>query len=89
MKRNIDYSKLNKNSIAAVLTDDVIKMAYKKTTTKDVYALIKNLFEKNNIDTEYSRKLLNNIYKCKHVEDAWMAIFNVAFVGTGGGRVSC
>lgn len=74
-----DLSKV-KGSMTQVLSDN--KSWQNETTVKGLYDKIKSLLDKNNIDTQASRRLLNNINKSKSLTNAQFIIYNSILAGS-------
>ena len=82
---NIDLTKVNQHSIASVLTDNTnkLKEVCKSGSVNEIYNFVAGLFEKENINTKASNRLLNNIKSANSATKAMFIVYNSMMAGSG------
>ena len=82
---NIDLTKVNKHSMASVLTSntDELKKICESGSVNEIYNFVAGLFEKENINTKASNRLLNNIKSANSATKAMFIVYNSVMSGSG------
>ena len=82
---NIDLTKVNKHSMASVLTDNNKELTEvcKSGSVNEIYNFVAGLFEKENINTKASNRLLNNIKSANSATKAMFIVYNSVMAGSG------
>lgn len=82
---NIDLTKVNKHSMASVLTDNTkeLKKICESGSVNEIYNFVAGLFEKENINTKASNRLLNNIKSANSATQAMFVVYNSVMSGSG------
>ena len=82
---NIDLTKVNKHSMASVLTDNnnELKKICESGSVNEIYTFVAGLFEKENINTKASNRLLNNIKSANSATKAMSIVYNSMMAGSG------
>ena len=82
---NIDLTKVNKHSMASVLTNntDGLKKVCESGSVNEIYNFVAGLFEKENINTKASNRLLNNIKSANSATKAMFIVYNSVMSGSG------
>ena len=82
---NIDLTKVNKHSMASVLTSntDELKKICESGSVNEIYNFVASLFEKENINTKASNRLLNNIKSANSATKAMFIVYNSMMAGSG------
>ena len=82
MNRNIDLTKVNPNCMSLVIEHNINEI-YACTSVADTYVYVSNLFKEHNLNTNASRRLLENIQKSKTLISAQYTITNSLLAGSG------
>lgn len=82
---NIDLTKVNKHSMASVLTDNTNELTEvcKSGSVNEIYNFVAGLFEKESINTKASNRLLNNIKSANSATKAMFIVYNSMMAGSG------
>lgn len=82
---NIDLTKVNQHSMASVLTSntDELKKICESGSVNEIYNFVASLFEKENINTKASNRLLNNIKSANSATKAMFIVYNSMMAGSG------
>lgn len=82
---NIDLTKVNQHSMASVLTDNnkELTKVCKSGSVNEIYNFVACLFEKENINTKASNRLLNNIKSANSATKAMFIVYNSMMAGSG------
>lgn len=82
---NIDLTKVNKHSMASVLTDNTKELTEvcKSGSVNEIYNFVAGLFEKENINTKASNRLLDNIKHAHSADNATFIVYNSMMAGSG------
>ena len=82
---NIDLTKVNKHSMASVLKENnnKLKEVCKSGSVNEIYNFVAGLFEKENINTKASNRLLNNIKHACSADNATFIVYNSMMSGSG------
>lgn len=82
---NIDLTKVNKHSMASVLTDNnkELKEVCESGSVNKIYNFVSSLFEKENINTKASNRLLNNIKHACSADNATFIVYSSMMAGSG------
>lgn len=82
---NIDLTKVNKHSMASVLTNNTneLKEVCKSGSVNEIYNFVAGLFEKESINTKASNRLLNNIKHSDSATQAMFIVYNSVMAGSG------
>ena len=82
---NIDLTKVNKHSMASVLksNNDELKKICESGSVNEIYNFVAGLFEKENINTKASNRLLNNIKSANSATKAMFIVYNSVMSGSG------
>ena len=82
MKRNIDLTKINPNCMSAIIERNINEI-YSCQSVNDIHSYVSNLFKENNLDTNASRRLLENIRKSRSLVAAQSTVTNSLLAGCG------
>lgn len=82
---NIDLTKVNKHSMASVLTNNTkeLKEVCESGSVNKIYTFVADLFKKENINTTASNRLLNNIKHAYSADNATFIVYNSMMAGSG------
>ena len=82
---NIDLTKVNQHSMASVLKDNTNELTEvcKSGSVNEIYNFVAGLFEKENINTKASNRLLNNIKNADSATKAMFIVYNSMMAGSG------
>ena len=82
---NIDLTKVNKHSMASVLKENnnKLKEVCKSGSVNKIYNFVAGLFEKENINTKASNRLLNNIKHSDSATKGMFIVYNSMMAGSG------
>ena len=82
---NIDLTKVNQHSMASVLTNNTNELTEvcKSGSVNEIYNFVAGLFEKENINTKASNRLLNNIKNSDSATKAMFIVYNSMMAGSG------
>ena len=82
---NIDLTKVNQHSMASVLANNTNELTEvcKSGSVNDIYNFVAGLFEKENINTKASNRLLNNIKSANSATKAMFIVYNSMMAGSG------
>ena len=81
---NIDLTKVNQHSMASVLTNNTNELTEvcKSGSVNEIYNFVAGLFEKENINTKASNRLLN-IKSANSATKAMFIVYNSMMAGSG------
>ena len=77
----IDLSKVE-NSMTKIIQDNIHKINA-TTTVSELANLLTNLFEKHNLNTKASNRLLNKVKLARSISSAQKIVLNSFLAGTG------
>lgn len=72
------------HSMTKILIDNKSRIE-SLTSPKEIFSVVKRIFEENNLDTEASRRLLNALAKSNRFDKSLQAVYNSILKGTNNG----